>query len=137
LIGLLILGLILVRYFEHELFSDALLEFYKTEFSYAEAPEFNTLDVIANTSLRFLLNTVISLAIIWFAFPSKKTLLFSIAFYGFAYLVLISILWFFIADMKTENYLIIFYIRGFLIQPIFLLILLPAFYYQKKNAIEK
>ena len=132
LVGLLIVALALVRYFEFELFSDPLLEFYKTEFSYSDPPEFNTLQVIATTSWRFLLNSTLSLAIIWLAFPSKKTFLFSLAFYAFAYVVLTSVFWFFIVDMKADNYLIVFYIRRFLIQPIFVLILLPAFYYQKK-----
>lgn len=137
LIGILILGLALVRFFEHELFPDALLEFYRTEFSYAEAPQFNTFHVLFNTATRYLLNTALSLAIIWLAFPSKRTLLFSASFYGLAFVVLMATLWFFISDIQKENYLIIFYIRRFLIQPIFVLILLPAFYYQKKNVKEK
>jgi exosortase F-associated protein len=137
LIGLLVVGLALVRFFEHDLFSDPLLVFYKTEFSYAEAPEFNTLQVIASTSFRFLLNTILSLSIIWLAFPTKRTLLFSVVFYVFAFVILLLTFWFFIDDMKSENHLIIFYIRRFLIQPIFVLILLPAFYYQKKVSKEK
>lgn len=132
LIGLLVVGLALIRFFEHDLFSDPLLEFYKTEFSYAEAPEFETLQVIASTSFRFLLNTILSLSIIWLAFPTKRTFLFSVTFYGFAFAILMLAFRFFIDDMKTENHFIIFYIRRFLIQPIFVLILLPAFYYQKK-----
>ena len=137
LIGILVLGLVLVRFFEHELFSDPLLEFYKTEFSYAEAPAFDTLQVLITTSSRFVINTIFSLAIIWLAFSSKKTLSFSVLFYGFAFVILMAIFWFFISDMKSQNYLIIFYIRRFLIQPIFLLILLPAFYYQKKTVKDK
>lgn len=137
LFGLLVIALALVRFFEHELFSDSLLEFYSSEYRYFEAPEFNTLQLIGTTSWRFFLNTILSLAIIWIAFPSKKTFLFSIAFYGFAYVILISAFWFFIDDMKSDNYLAIFYIRRFLIQPIFVIILLPAFYYQKSNVKEK
>ncbi|SDG45723.1 exosortase F system-associated membrane protein [Psychroflexus sediminis] len=137
LLGLLVIGLALIRHFEHELFSDPLLEFYSSKYSYSEPPEFNTFQVICSTSWRFLLNSILSLALIWIAFPSKKTFLFSLVFYGFTYLVLITTFWFFISDMKAENYLIIFYIRRFLIQPIFVLILLPAFYYQKSIVKEK
>ncbi|MFD0931934.1 exosortase F system-associated protein [Psychroflexus salinarum] len=137
IISLFVFGLILVRYFEHELFSDPLLNFFSSEFSYSEAPELNILQVLRTTSWRFLINTILSLAIIWVTFPSSKIILFSIVFYAFAYTVLILLFWFFISDMKTENYLIIFYIRRFLIQPIFVIILLPAFYYQKKSVKEK
>jgi len=44
LLGLLVIALALVRYFEHELFSDPLLEFYSSEKT-SEAPEFDTLQV--------------------------------------------------------------------------------------------
>ncbi len=132
LLGLLVIALALVRYFEHELFSDPLLEFYSSEKT-SEAPEFDTLQVVSSTSVRFFLNTILSLAIIWVSFTSKKTLLFSLGFYSLAFLVLLPIFWILISDMNPKIYLIIFYVRRFLIQPIFVLILLPAFYYQLKN----
>lgn len=131
LLGFLVVLLALVRFFEHDLFSDPLLEFYHSEFSYSDPPQFKVLQVIATTSWRFFINTIISLAIIWVAFPSRKTLLFCIGFYAFAFVVLLSTFWFYITDMQADNYLIVFYIRRFLIQPIFVLILLPAFYYQQ------
>ncbi|NEV94429.1 exosortase F system-associated protein [Psychroflexus sp. YR1-1] len=137
LLALLVIGLALIRYFEHELFSDPFLEFFRSAYRSAEVPEIDTLQIIASTSWRFLLNTILSLGIIWIAFPARKTFSFSLAFYGFAYVILISLFWFFITDMKAENYFLIFYIRRFLIQPIFLLILLPAFYYQKRSVKEK
>jgi exosortase F-associated protein len=137
LIGVLFLGLVFVRFFEHELFLDPLLDFYSSKFSYSEAPEFNTFQVIGTTSWRYLLNSIISLGIIWIAFPSRKTLMFSMVFYALVYLVLTLLFWFFISDMERENFMTIFYIRRFLIQPIFVLILLPAFYYQKYSVKEK
>ncbi|WP_019037424.1 exosortase F system-associated membrane protein [Psychroflexus tropicus] len=132
LIGLLIIALAMVRFFEQDLFSDPLLAFFKTEFNQVDAPEFNIIQVLRTTSWRYFLNSAISILIIWIAFPAKKNLLFSLAFFGFAYVVLISLFWYFISDMTSEVHLFIFYIRRFLIQPIFVLILLPAFYYQKK-----
>jgi exosortase F-associated protein len=137
LIGLLLLGLVLIRFYEHELFLDPLLEFYSSESSYAQAPEFDVMQVLVSTSWRYLLNSIISLAIIGIAFPSRKTILFSILFYALAYLILTLLFWFFINDMEREYFLIIFYIRRFLIQPIFVLVLLPAFYYQKYSVKEK
>lgn len=137
LLVLFFVGLVLIRYFESELFSDPFLEFYRSAYRSSEVPEIDTLHSIASTSWRFLLNTILSLGIIWIAFPARKTFLFSLVFYGFAYVILISAFWFFISDMKAENYFLIFYIRRFLIQPIFLLILLPAFYYQKRSVKEK
>ena len=137
LIGFLLLGLVLIRFYEHELFSDPLLEFYTSEFSYAQAPEFDVMQVLGSTSLRYLLNSMISIAIIGMVFPYRKTILFSMVFYALAYLILTLLFWFFINDMERENFLTIFYIRRFLIQPIFVLVLLPAFYYQKYSVKEK
>lgn len=134
---LLGVGLVLIRYFEQDLFSDPLLRFYKTKTSLSEPPEYNTLQLIATTTWRFILNTLLSLAIVWVVFLSRKVFLFSLIFYGIAYLVLISAFWFFISPMSSQDYMIVFYIRRFLIQPIFVLILLPAFYYQNKNVKEQ
>jgi len=132
LIVLLILALAMVRFFEQHLFSDPLLAFFKTEFNQVDAPEFNIIQVLRTTSWRYFLNSAISILIIWLAFPAKKNLIFSLAFFAFAYVILMLLFWYFISDMSAEHHLIIFYIRRFLIQPIFVLILLPAFYYQNK-----
>lgn len=134
---LLGVGLVLIRYFEQDLFSDPLLRFYKTKTNLSEPPEYNTLQLIATTTWRFILNTLLSLAIVWVVFLSRKVFLFSLIFYGIAYLVLISAFWFFISPMSSQDDMIVFYIRRFLIQPIFVLILLPAFYYQNKNVKEQ
>lgn len=135
--ALLFLGLVLIRFFEHELFSDPFLEFYSSSYSYSKAPQFDIFQVLITTSWRFVLNTILSIGIIGLAFPYKKTILFSLAFYGIAFVVLIALFWFYIADMKQEDFQTIFYIRRFLIQPIFVIILLPAFYYQKTIVKEK
>ena len=134
---LLGVGLVLIRYFEQDFFSDPLLSFYKTKTSLSEPPKFITLQLIATTTWRFILNTILSLAIVWVVFLSRKLFLFSLIFYGIAYLVLISAFWFFISPMSSQDDMIVFYIRRFLIQPIFVLILLPAFYYQNKNVKEE
>lgn len=137
LIGFLLLGLVLIRFYEHELFLDPLLEFYSSESSYAQAPEFDVIQVLGSTSWRYLLNSIISIAIIGIAFFCRKTILFSMVFYALAYLILTLLFWLFVSDMERENFLTIFYIRRFLIQPIFVLVLLPAFYYQKYTVKEK
>jgi exosortase F-associated protein len=131
LIGFLLLGLVLIRFYEHELFLDPLLEFYSSESSYTQAPEFDVMQVLGSTSWRYLLNSMISIAIIGFVFPHRKTILFSMVFYVLAYLILTFLFWLFVSDMERESFLTIFYIRRFLIQPIFVMVLLPAFYYQK------
>ncbi|WP_127846076.1 exosortase F system-associated membrane protein [Psychroflexus aestuariivivens] len=131
LIFLLFVGLAIIRFFEDEIFNDPLIDFYHSTYKFSEAPSFDLWQLIMTTSFRFLLNTIISLLIIWIAFPSKKTLKFSLLIYGLAYLILILLFSYSIENMTSEDYFTIFYIRRFLIQPLFVLVLLPAFYYQK------
>ncbi|CDF78136.1 conserved hypothetical membrane protein [Formosa agariphila KMM 3901] len=132
LIGLLFIGLVLIRAFEADLFYDPFLEFFKNDYLFLDAPIFNICKLIAFTSLRYFLNTVLSLGIIYFAFKNTDVLKFSAIFYGIAYVILILVFLVLVLDAKQDNYFILFNIRRFLIQPLLLLLLLPAFYYQKQ-----
>ena len=65
-------------------------------------------------------------------FQKREFVIFSIKFYIIAFLVL-SIGYYFLLRFGMANgYLFTFYVRRFLTHPIFILILLPAFYYQLK-----
>ncbi|MEJ6791543.1 MAG: exosortase F system-associated protein [Lacinutrix sp.] len=55
--------------------------------------------------------------------------MFSVLMYVFSYVILIGLFLYFVLNPKQEDYYIFFNIRRFLIQPILLLLLLPAFYY--------
>ncbi|MBP1838189.1 exosortase F system-associated membrane protein [Formosa algae] len=131
IIFLLFIGLVLIRAFETDLFYDPFLEFFKNDYLFLDAPVFDTLKLMAFTSLRYLINTILSLGIIYFAFKNVGALKFSAVFYAVAYVILILIFLFLVLHAKQNNYFFLFNIRRFLIQPLLLLLLLPAFYYQK------
>lgn len=134
IIGIIILlvGLISIRKFEDVLFYDPFLVFFKkNEFNHLAVPEFNAIYLFLSTLFRYSLNCILSLAIIYLWFGDKKIVLFS--FYtlivGF---VLFYLLYF--SSLATNfglGYMPTFYIRRILIQPIFLLLLIPAIYYYK------
>ena len=42
-----------------------------------------------------------------------------------------------IFEIESENFLALFYVRRFLIHPIFVLILMPAFYYYRRKNVHK
>ena len=84
-----------------------------------------------NTSSRFLLNTIISLGILYVVFKKKSVIKFSVIIYFLGYLFLLAAFLFFVINPRQEDYYLFFNIRRFLIQPIILLVLLPAFYYHK------
>ncbi len=127
LIGLLVL----IRVFEDELFYDPYLLFFKNDYLYIDSPRRELLKLTVFTSLRYVMNSIISLGIIYTIFKSKSMIRFSILIYAIAYLLLLLLFLYFVINPKQEDYYIFFNIRRFLIQPILVLLLLPAFYYQK------
>ena len=133
LIVILALGLILIRQFEDKLFYDPLLEFFKTDHSTQPLPEMELNKLYANISLRYLLNTILSLIILWVAFGSKSILkLSALLFTGLFFLFFIAFV-LLINTSAAGDHMALFYVRRFLIQPLFLLLLLPAFYFHRRS----
>jgi len=131
LITLLIGALVAVRGFIQPYFYDPLLEFFKTDYLYNYLPDIVIGKYFWHIFLRYALNTIISLAIIYLIFNESKKILFSIKFYIAAFLFLSLWLFLILKFDMSESYLLIFYLRRFLIQPLFLFVLVAAFYYQK------
>ncbi len=125
--------LVLVRVFEDVLFYDPYLQFFKNDYLYIDNPRREVFKLSAYTTLRYAINTIISLSIIYVFFKDKAMVKFSTAIYVIAYIILLLFFLFFVINPKQENYYIFFNIRRFLIQPLILLLLLPALYYHKQH----
>ena len=123
--------LVLIRFFESELFYDPYLMFFENDYLYMDSPRREVLKVTAFTTIRYLLNTLISLGILFVFFKDKSIIKFSTLIYIVGYFMLILIYLYFVVNPKQEDYYLFFNIRRFLIQPIILILLLPAFYYHK------
>lgn len=128
---LLFLMLVLIRVFENELFYDPYLLFFQNDYLYIDNPRREVFKLMTFTSLRYGLNSIISLAILYVVFKDFSMIKFSILIYLFSFILLSLIYLYFVVNPKQEQYYLFFNIRRFLIQPILLLILLPAFYYYK------
>lgn len=123
--------LVLVRVFENELFYDPYLLFFQNDYLYMDFPRREILKLTLFTSLRYILNSLISIGIIYLFFKDKSIVKFSGIVYSVAYAILILIFLYFVINPRQEDYYLFFNFRRFLIQPILLLLLLPAFYYYK------
>lgn len=123
--------LILIRAFENELFYDPYLSFFKNDYLYIDNPRREIFKLTLYTILRYILNSGISLGIIYLFFKDKNIVKFSSFIYGAAFIILIILFLYFVINPKQKDYYIFFNIRRFLIQPLILLLLLPAFYYYK------
>ncbi|WP_313808388.1 exosortase F system-associated membrane protein [Flavobacterium sp.] len=129
---LLVLLLAGIRFFEQNLFYDPFLQFFKEDFQNKTLPEYDGLKLFLNLSFRYLLNTVLSVAIIYFIFKDLQL----VKLTGFLYLlffVVLQLVFFGFLFLDNPDYTVLFYVRRFLIQPLFLVLFIPAFYYQQKQ----
>lgn len=132
IVGFLFVLLVAVRYFERY-FYDPLQTYFDYDYLHTKLPEIDTAKLFFHIFLRYTLNAIISLGIIWIAFRKKTYLNFSIYFFLVAFFILIIAFWFTLQTRFENYYLFGFYVRRFLIHPIFVIVLLPAFYYQLKK----
>ena len=128
----LILLLILIRAFETTLFYDPFLNYFKDEYAHLPFPKINIFKLFFSLGMRFYLNSVISLFLLYVIFKDTQIVKFSALLYMVLGSVLMISFIFTLNFFGEESKMTLFYIRRFLIQPIFILLFIPAFYYQKQ-----
>lgn len=128
--------LVLVRAFELQLFYDPFIEYFKNDYLYDPVPVFSGSKLLLDLIFRYGLNSFVSLVIIYVAFQNKNFLIFSIKFYIIAFVILSIVFFIILKGELAHGYLFAFYVRRFIIHPLFVLLLLPAFYYKQLKARE-
>lgn len=123
--------LAIIRFYENELFYDPYLTFFENDYLYIDNPRREVFKLTAYTTLRYVLNSVISLGILFVIFRDRNIIKFSTLIFAIAYVIFLALFLYFVLNPRKEDYYLFFNIRRFLIQPIILLLLLPAFYYHK------
>lgn len=121
-----------IRAFEDQLFYDPFLDYFKEGFKNLPFPEVNQFKLFLGLFLRYILNTVLSLVLIYALFPDVEILKFTTFMYGF-FLLLLFVMFYVIIEYFSNASWLLFYVRRFIIQPIFVLLFIPAFYYQQQN----
>jgi exosortase F-associated protein len=131
-IGLALLGLIglvAVRFYEQSWFYDPLLDFFKSDHKVMELPQLAFGKLMWNTIFRFVLNTSFSIMILWAAFQRREIVQFALILYALGALILLVLLAILLQVGGEGGHMTLFYVRRFLIQPIGLFVMLPAFYF--------
>ena len=128
----LLLLLVLIRAFEESLFYDPFLNYFKQNYNNIPIPKIENFPLFFGLLFRYLLNSMLSLAIIFVLFKDIEAIRFASIVYLLFFIILISLFFIVLFYFGETNKMTLFYIRRFLIQPIFLLLFLPSFYYQKK-----
>ncbi len=133
----LVILLVLIRAFENTIFYDPLIDYYRSEYAHLPFPEINVIKLFLSYGFRFYLNSVLSLFILYVLFKDTKIVKFSILLYMILGSVSMIVFFFVLNFFADESKMTLFYIRRFIIQPIFILLLIPAFYYQKVQVSSK
>jgi len=126
-----VLLLVLIRAYEDSLFYDPFLDYFKGDYYNLAIPEIDNLQLFFGLFFRYFLNTIFSLAIIYVLFKDIDAVKFASILFLFFFIFLIIAFFIVLYYYGETNKMILFYIRRFLIQPLFLLLFIPAFYYQK------
>jgi len=134
LVSILFVLLFLVRAYEMDLFYDPLIVYFQNDYLYSSIPEINSWRLVVDMLFRYSINSVISLGIIHLIFQNKKYVKFSGFLLMLAFMIMIVIFSFLLRSNFESGYLLPFYIRRFIVHPLFLIILLPAFYYHKRQS---
>lgn len=132
IIGFLVMLLAMVRMFEYQFFYDPFMYFFENSYRPHEQLNFPP-EMFFNVFLRFLINTVISLTILYVAFRSKGIIKFSLVVFAVFFIVLFPLFVYLMQNVRPDDYLAAFYVRRFLAHPVLILILLPAFFYNRLN----
>jgi exosortase F-associated protein len=131
LLILSVLGLVLIRVFEDQLFYDPFLQFFKYDYQNKPLPVFNSTKLAIGLFFRYTLNMLLSLGIIYLLFKQLQLVKFSAILFIVLFIVLMILFFVTLHVFEQPDYLVLFYLRRFLIQPLFLVLFIPAFYYQQ------
>jgi exosortase F-associated protein len=121
-----------VRAFEKQLFYDPFLIYFDSDFKSLTFPEVDFFKLFRGLLFRYFLNTFLSVALIYTLFKDTEIIRFTVFLYLF-FLVILFGMFFLTLKCYPEGSWLLFYIRRFIIQPIFVLLFIPAFYYQQQN----
>ncbi|MGY5354776.1 exosortase F system-associated membrane protein [Wenyingzhuangia sp. IMCC45467] len=133
LVVLLFLVLILIRGYEAILFYDPLDHYFQNDYLYLPLPEIDNKRLFISYFFRYLINSIISFAILKIAFPHRSFIRTIAFFYALAFVLLSSVLFSLMAFKIDVGYLFPFYIRRFIIHPVFVIVLLPFIYLMRKR----
>ena len=129
----LIIALACVRAFENELFYDPFLEYFKSNYQNSNLPQADSFYLFVSYFFRYFINSIISVAIIYIVFKDFEMIKFISILYITFFIMLIFLFFATLKYFGDSNKMFLFYIRRFIIQPIFLMLFLAGFYFQKKT----
>ena len=124
-------ALVVLRPFGEAVLYDPLEIYFKNDYLKLPLPEMNLLLLGFSVSFKYLLNSLVSIQIIRYALMNEEYTEFAMKIYIWIYALLITFFLVLIIWEPSNSTLLLFYVRRFLMHPLLILILIPAFYYQE------
>ena len=122
--------LLLIRLRQEDLFYDPFILFFQNkDYKRLPIPDMQFSRYWIDLSLRYLINTILSFLIIFSLFRDRIFSKFYLRLSLLGFFILMPLMVLFIYQGSSNLYLLGFYTRRFLIQPMYLIILLPAFFF--------
>ena len=134
IVAFLLILLVLIRFFEKQFFDDGLIDFFRHAYLSEDLPAVSVSHILLVDSLRFGLNSILSIGILYLLFRQAGLLRFLSWVYLLVFVPALLFFYYELTHYQAGDYLMLFYVRRLLVQPLLLLILAPALFYQKKNA---
>lgn len=133
-IVLIIVGLASVRFIGAFAFYDPLIAFFKSADYHSQMlPEISMPKFIGSMALRYAVNTILTLLLIYVTFQKIELVRVSVFIYILVFLLLMPALIALIYFASGDEFIYLFYVRRILIHPVLTLILLPAFLYHERQ----
>jgi len=126
------MGFVVIRFRESQLFYDPLISFFKGYYLQSDLPEMDTIKLFLNLGIRYGIHMILSLIILWVTFLEKGIIKFATVLYVAVFIVLLVVFIYSFYSYEIGEAGSMFYVRRFLIQPLLIFILLPAFFYYRK-----
>lgn len=132
-IGLLILALVSVRMVGSHIFYDPLIAFFHlADYQIQPLPEIESWKYSFSLFARFMVNTLITLALVKVIFNKPELVKLTFVILGIVFVLLAPTLIWLVNSADLDQYRYLFYIRRILIHPLLTLILIPAFLYNER-----
>ncbi len=123
--------LVVLRPIGETMLYDPLETYFENDYLKMPIPEMNLSFLGLSVSLKFFLNSIVSIGIIHVAFYTEEVTRFAAKIYWWAYVFLIVFFLILLIFEPSNSTRLLFYIRRFLMHPVLVLVLIPAFYYQE------
>ncbi len=128
--GIALILLVAVRFFEKHFFDDGLIVFFQHDYLNNDLPDISFAKTLLTDCIRYWLNALLSIAIIYLYFKQTGLLKFLLLIYTATFVVGIILMYIALQNYQAGQYLFLFYSRRFMIQPLLLFLLFPALWYQ-------